>query len=373
MFVSNGIEGAPAIRTSISLIKGAQGKLAYRGYSIDDLAENTCFEEVIYLLWFGELPTRKALANFSDQLKANRNPPQPVLEAIHSALAGGHPMDVLRTAVSMLASADPDVGDNGEDAELRKGARITAAMPTLAAFHSRIRRGLEPIAPNPEFGHAENFLFMLTGDRPDAVRAKAMNAAMTLMADHGLEASACAARVVAGAGSDLHSAVTSAIAALKGPPDGGAATDVMGMLLAIGEKSRAKEAVGEMLKTSGKIPAFGDRIYRGANPRAIQFKRICERLDGDAGGRGWFELTSHIEDIVNRRCGLSPNVDFYRAPAYHALGFSRDDFATVFTCSRAPGWIAHVIEQRADNRPMRPVEEYIGLLPRAFVPIDERV
>jgi citrate synthase len=295
------------------------------------------------------------------------------LEVIRSALSSGHPMDAMRTAVSMLASSDPDAGDNGEDAELRKAARITATMPTLAAFYSRIRRGLEPIAPNPEFGHAENFLFMVTGDRPDAARAKAMNAAMTLMADHGLDASAFAARVVAGAGSDLHSAVTSAIATLKGPPDGGAATDVMGMILAVSDKSRANEALGEMLKTRRKIPGFGDRVYRGADPRAIQFKRICERLDGDAGDRGWFELTSHIEDIVNRRCGLSPNVDFYRAPAYHALGFPHDDFATVLTCSRAPGWIAHVIEQRADNRLLRPVEEYIGWLPRAFVPIDERV
>ncbi len=373
MFSREGLEGALAARTSISLIKGAEGRLAYRGYSIDDLAENAGFEELVYLLWFGDLPARKTLAKFSDQLKANRDPPQPVLEMIRSGLPSAHPMDALRTAVSMLASSDPDVSDNGEDADLRKGVRITAVMPTLVAFHSRLRRNVDPVAPDPELGHAENFLYMVTGERPSAAEGQAMNAAMTLRADHGLDASTFAARVTAGTHSDLHSALTSAIGTLKGPLHGGAISGVMEMLLAIGEKSRAKETVGKMLTAKKKIPGFGHRIYKGADPRAVQFKRICERLGAAAGNRGWFELSRYVEEIVHRRTGLSPNVDFYCAPAYHMLGFAGADFAPVFACSRAPGWIAHVVEQHSDNRLIRLLEEYIGLLPRAFVPLDERV
>lgn len=373
MFSREGLEGVLAARTSISLIKGAQGRLSYRGYSIDELAEHAGFEEVVYLLWFGDLPTRKALAKFSDQLKANRNPPQPVLEMIRSGLLSAHPMDALRTAVSMLASSDPEVSDNGEDADLRKGVRVTAVMPTLVAFHSRLRRGLEPIAPDPEFSHAENFLYMVTGERPSAAEGQAMSAAMTVQADHGLDASTFAARVTAGSHSDLHSALTSAIGTLKGPLHGGAVSGVMEMLLAIGEKSRAKQTVDQMLKAKRKIPGFGHRIYQGADPRAVQFKRICERLGGPARNRRWFELSSHIEEMVHRRTGLSPNVDFYCAPAYHLLGFAAGDFAPVFACSRAPGWVAHVVEQHSDNRLIRLLEEYIGLLPRAFVALDERV
>ena len=372
MLAREGLEGALAARTSISLIRGAQGRLAYRGYSIDELAENAGFEEVVYLLWFGDLPARKALAKFSDQLKANRNPPQPVLQMIRSGLASADPMDALRTAVSMLASSDPDVADNSEDSDLRKGVRLSAAMPTLVAFHSRLRRNLAPVAPDPELGHAENFLYMVTGQRPSPAEGRAINAAMTLRADHGLDASTFAARVTAGTHSDLHSALTSAIGTLKGPLHGGAVSGVMEMLLAIGEKSRAKQTIDKMLKAKKKIPGFGHRIYKGADPRAVQFKRICERLSAAAANRGWFELPSYVEKMVHRRTGLSPNVDFYCAPAYHMLGIATDDFAPVFACSRAPGWIAHVVEQHSDHRLIRLVEEYIGLLPRAFVPLDER-
>jgi len=372
MFVREGLEGAVAARTSISLIKGADGKLAYRGYSIDELAENASFEEVAHLLWFGELPSRKALARFSDQLKANRNPPQRVLETIRSALSTAHPMDALRTAVSMLAASDPDSDHNSEDADLSKGVRVTAAMPTLVAFHSRLRRGLGPIAPDPELGHAENFLYVTSGERPSAATAQAMNAAMTLQADHGLDASTFAARITASTQSDLYSALVSSIGTLNGPLHGGAIRNVIEMLLATGEKSKAKEAVDKMLKAKKKIPGFGDRIYKSTDPRAVQFKRICERLS-TAANRRLFELSSQIEEIVHKRTGLFPNVDFYCALAYHMMGFASDDFAPVFACSRALGWIAHVVEQHSDNRPIRLVEEYIGLLPRAFVPLDERV
>jgi len=373
MFAKEGLEGVVAARTSICLIKSAEGKLAYRGYSIDDLAEKACFEETIYLLWFGDLPAPKRLAQFSAELKAHRKPPGPVLETIGTLLAAAHPMDALRTAVSMLASSDPDVSDNHDEANQRKGIRLTAAMPALAALHSRMRRGLEPIAPSAELDHAENFLYMATGKRPSPLEAEAMRAAMTLQADHGLNASTFAARVTAGTLSDMHAALTSAIGTLKGPLHGGAVRSVMEMLMAIGDKPKAKGAIDKMLKAKKKIPGFGHRIYKGVDPRALHFKRICQRLGNAAAGNAkWFELTSHIEELVRKRTGLGANVDFYAAPAYYMLGFALDDFAPVFACSRAAGWIAHVMEQHSDNRLIRPLEEYIGPLPRPFVPLQER-
>ncbi len=374
MFAREGLEGAVAARTAICLIKGEEGKLAYRGYSIDDLAEKANFEETAYLLWFGDLPTPKRLAWFSAELKANRKPPGPGLEAIGSLLRTAHPMDALRTAVSMLASSDPDVGDNGEDANLRKGIRLTAAMPTLAALHSRVRRGFEPIAPDGELDHAENFLYMATGKRPSPIEATAMRTAMTLQADHGLNASSFAARVTAGTLSDMHAALTSAIGALQGPLHGGAVRGVMEMLIAIGDKRKARGAIDKMLKARKRIPGFGHRIYKGIDPRAVHFRRLCERI-GDAapGNARWFELTTYIEELVRKRTGLGASVDFYAAPAYYMLGFALDDFAPVFACSRAAGWIAHVIEQYSDNRLIRPLEEYIGPLPRPFIPLQERI
>jgi len=372
MFAREGIEGAVAARTSISLIKGAEGRLAYRGYAVGELAENASFEEVIHLLWFGDLPTRKALISFTDQLKANRHAPQPVLETIRSGLANAQPIDALRTAVSILASTDPDLGDNSEAADLRKGVRVTAAIPALAALHSRLRRKLDPIPPDPELGHAENFLYMLTGAKPSLAESQAMNAAMILQADHGFDPSTFAARVTAGTQADLHSALVSAIGTLKGPLHGGALREVIAMMLAIGDKSNAKKTIDQMLKAKKKVPGFGHRIYKGVDPRAVQLKRICERLCAGSE-RGWFELASCIEDIVHRRTGLNPNLDFYCAPAYHRLGVTPEDLAPAFACARAPGWVAHVIEQHSDNRLIRLLEEYIGLLPRAFVPIDERV
>jgi citrate synthase len=374
MFAREGLEGVVAARTSICLIKGEEGKLAYRGYSIDDLAEKADFEETAYLLWFGDLPAPKRLAWFSAELKANRKPPEPGLEAIGSLLRTAHPMDALRTAVSMLALSDPDVGDNREEANLRKSIRLTAAMPTLAALHSRMRRGLEPIAPDEELDHAENFLYMATGKRPSPIEATAMRAAMTLQADHGLNASSFAARVTAGTLSDMHAALTSAIGAFKGPLDGGAVRGVMEMLIAIGDKRKAKGAIDKMLKAKKRIPGFGHRIYKGVDPRAVHFRRICERIGNAAPGNArWFELTTYIEELVRKRTGLGANVDFYAAPAYYMLGFGFDDFAPVFACSRAAGWIAHVIEQYSDNRLIRPLEEYIGPLPRPFIPLHERI
>lgn len=373
MFAREGIEGAVAARTSISLIKGAECRLAYRGYAVGELAETASFEEVIYLLWLGELPTRKALVSFSDQLKASRDAPQSVIETIRPCVANSQPIDALRTALSILASTDPDLNDNSEAADLRKGVRVTAAMPTLTALQSRFRRKLDPIPPDPKLGHAENFLYMLSGAKPSLAESQAMNAAMILHADHGFDASTFAARVTAGTRADLHSALISAIGTLKGPLHGGALRDVIEMLLAIGDKSKAKGTIDQMLKAKKKIPGFGHPIYKGMDPRAVQLKRICERLSTGTGKHGWFELSSCIEDIVHRRTGLNPNVDFYCAPTYHMLGVAPEDLAPAFACARTPGWVAHVIEQHLDNRLIRLLEEYIGLLPRAFVPIDDRV
>ena len=373
MFPRDGIDGALATRTSISLVKAAEGRLCYRGYSIGDLARDTRFEEVIYLLWFGDLPTRKALASFSAQLRAERNPPRAALDIIRSAGADCDPMDSLSIAVSTMAASDPDRGDNAAAANLRKGLRVITAMPALTAYHSRMRRKLDPIAPDPELGHAENLLYMIVGERPDSAKINAINAVMTLQAEHGIDPSAFAARVTASTHADLHAALTSAIGTLKGPLDGGAIRAVLEMLLAIANKSKAREVIDNLLRAKKKIPGFGHRTYKDVDPRAIEFKNICERLSTAAGDRHAFELAIHVQEIVHKRTGLSPNAYFYCAPACQMLGLAAEDFAPIAACAHAAGWIAHVAEQHSDNRPIRLHEEYIGLLARAFVPLDERV
>ena len=373
MFFREGLEGRPAARTSISLIRSAEDRLTYRGYVVGDLSENASFEEVIFLLWFGDLPNRKALTNFSNQLLSSRELPQSLIDALSSGLARAEPMDALRTAVSMLAVDDHEPEDNSEEADFRKASRAIAALPIIAALHSRKRRQLDFVPPDNALGHAENFLYMLNGKRPNSVEARAMNSAMTLQTDHGLDPAALVARITAGTQADLYAALTAAIAAAKGHLASGAMQTVAHTFFALRGENEAREALETMLRSKKKLPGFGSAIYKRADPRAIEFRRVCARLAEVSGNRELFERANHIEEIIEKKTGLSPNADFYCTLAYQTLGLAPEDFAAVFACSRAAGWAAHVAEQHSDTRPIRLQDEYIGLLSRAFVPIDERV
>ena len=379
MFAREGLEGVVAARTSICLIKGAEGSqaaLEYRGYSIHDLANHCGFEEVAYLLWYGALPSADELRDFSQLMRANRTLPVRVTRALASILRGLTPIDALRAAVSILAADDPDADDNSPAANVRKGVRLTAKMPAIVGVHHRLAKGLKPLAPDSRLNHAANFLYMVKGKRPAELEARALEAAMILEADHGLNPSTFAARVAAGTLADLHSAVVAALATLKGPLHGGAAAQVLAMLHAVDDASNAAGFVRKALGAHARVAGFGHRIYKGDDPRAIDLKRWCERMAGKRGARSkarkLFDCAQAIEREVRKRVPIAPNVDFYAAPLWSMLGFTPDTFAPVFACARIAGWVAHIAEQHVDNRLIRPEEEYIGPLSRPFIPIDQR-
>jgi citrate synthase len=373
MFAKEGLQGVVAARTGLSFIDGETGRLSYRGYSIHDLAEHSSFEESVHLLWHGELPAPAQLEETRGALAAQRALHPDALEILRRFARDATPMDMLRTVVSALAIHDPDVHDSTREANLRKGIRLTAQMPTIVAAHDRLRKGREPVAPDPAIGHAANFLYMLHGDRPDALATRALDVALILQLDHGLNASTFAARVTAGTIADLHAAVTSAIGTLKGPLHGGANHDVMLLLRAIGDVGSAAERVRLELQQKKKIPGFGHRVYKTMDPRAIHLRRLAEALGKAKGEERWFRMSLVIEKTCKELKNLNPNVDFYAATVYDLLGFEMDLFTPIFACSRAPGWIAHVIEQHTDNRLIRPLEEYIGPPERAYVPVEKRV
>jgi citrate synthase len=372
MFAKEGLEGVVAARTGLSLIDGEKGRLSYRGYSIHDLAEHSSFEEAVHLLWYGELPARSQLAETRRGLASQRALGADALEILRRFAIDASPMDMLRSVVSVVAVHDPDVHESTRESNLRKGIRLTAQMPTIVAAHERLRRGKRPVEPDPTLDHAANFLQMLHGRKPDPLAARALDVAMILQMDHGLNASTFAARVTAGTLADLHAAVTSAIGTLKGPLHGGANHDVMVMLRTIGEVGKAAEHVRTELLQKKKIPGFGHRVYRTMDPRAIHLKRLSERLGRALGVTKWYEMSVAIETTCKELKNLNPNVDFYAASTYSLLGFEMDLFTPIFACSRVPGWIAHVIEQHTDNRLIRPLEEYIGPPERPYVPLEER-
>jgi len=372
MFAKEGLEGVVAARTGLSLIDGEKGRLSYRGYSIHDLADHSTFEESVHLLWYGELPTRSQLAQTRDGLAAQRALHPDALDILRRFARDASPMDMLRTVVSALAIHDPDVHDSTREANLRKGIRLTAQMPTIVAAHDRLRKGKEPVPPDPGLDHAGNFLYMLNGTRPDALATRALDVALILQLDHGLNASTFAARVTAGTIADLHAAVTSAIGTLKGPLHGGANHDVMLLLRAIGDVEAAAEHIRLELQQKKKIPGFGHRVYKTIDPRAIHLRRLAEALGKAMKEEKWFQMSLVIEKTCKELKNLNPNVDFYAATVYDLLGFEMDLFTPIFACSRAPGWIAHVIEQHTDNRLIRPLEEYIGPPERPYVSVDKR-
>jgi citrate synthase len=369
---AKGLEGVVANESAICYVFGGEGRLIYRGYDITDLAEHSTFEETAYLLLTGDLPTRAQLAGFADDLRAARQLPRVVQRTLRDAPRTADPMDVLRTAVSAAAFADPDRGGVSPAAGYRKAVRLIAQLPTIVATFHRLRLRRKPLAPQPRLAHAANFVYLLTGRRPDPDVARALDVALILHADHELNASTFAARVIAATLADMHGAVTGAIAGLAGSLHGGANTAVMKMLLEIGTPERAETWVGERLARKERIMGFGHRVYRTEDPRAAELRRLSERLGRKFGQPHWVAMQRIIEDVMRRDKELYCNVDFYSASLYHVMGIPFDLYTPIFAVSRVSGWCAHVLEQHADNRLIRPRAEYVGAMNRRWVPVGQR-
>jgi citrate synthase len=370
-----GLEDTVATTSAICYLDGDRGVLAYCGYDIHDLARHATFEEVCYLLWHRRLPTRAELGDLQSQLVAARTLPEGVIRAMRM-LPQGARMDALRTLTSVLAHYDPDAADNSASANYRKAVRLTSQISSLVAAMGRINEGRSPVAPDLVLGHAANFLYMLTGDRPGALSTRAFDVALILHADHELNASTFAARVIAATLSDLHSAIVGGIGALKGPLHGGANAEVMKMLLDIGQDApveKAEEVVHAKLARKEKIPGFGHRVYHTEDPRATHLRQMSKDLGQRSGQTIWYEMSQRIEALVRAEKKLNPNVDFYSASTYHALGIATDLFTPIFAVSRISGWTAHVLEQYENNRLIRPRAEYTGPdYPQLYVPVESR-
>jgi citrate synthase len=367
-----GLEDVVIATSEICFIDGQQGRLLYRGYDIDDLAARSTFEEVIYLLWYGALPSKKELAAHIKTLARARRLPPRLIALLKDLPRRTIPMEVLRTGVSALSAFDPDERDNSREATLRKATRLAAQMPTLMAAWERIRRGKPPLAPQPRLSLAANFLYMLSGKTPSPLAAKTFDVALILHADHEFNASTFAARVTAATLSDLHSAVTAAIGALKGPLHGGANEQVMGMVEQIREPARAEAWVRKALADKVRIPGFGHRVYRVEDPRAKHLRRLATELGQQAGDTRAVEILDTVGRVVTAEKRIYPNVDLYSGAAYQAMGIAKDQFTPIFAISRIAGWAAHVLEQHAHNRLIRPRAEYTGPTSATYVPIDQR-
>ena len=371
---SKGLEGIVATNSSICWIDGDAGVLAYRGIDIHDLASKSTFEETTYLLWHGKLPNKAELADFSAQLTAARNLPPQIIDLLRSFPTQATPMEVLRTAVSALSFYDPNEKAVDHNSNVRKSFALTAQIPMVVAAFDRIRKGKPVVAPDMSLSHAGNFLWMLTGEKPSETATHAFDVALILHADHELNASTFAARVIAATLSDLHSAITGAIGALKGPLHGGANEAVMRMLYAIDKEGADPVAyVRQMLADKKKVSGFGHRVYHTEDPRATHLRKMSEDLSRASGNLKWFEMSRKIELFINAEKKLNANVDFYSASTYTTLGIDLDLFTPIFAVSRIAGWSAHVIEQLDDNRLIRPRAEYVGPeYPAKYVPIESR-
>jgi citrate synthase len=370
-----GLEGVVATSSAICYLDGAAGVLAYAGHDIHDLAGHATFEEVCFLLWHRRLPTRAELGDLQTQLVTARPLPDGVLRALRS-LPAGNAMDALRTMTSTLSHFDPEAGETSAAARYRQAVRLTAQISSLVATYGRMAAGSAPVEPDPTLGHAANFLLMLNGDRPSVVEARALDVALTLHADHELNASTFAARVTAATLSDIYSAVVAGVGALKGPLHGGANADVMRMLIAIGpdaDNQRVDDFVRQRLQRKEKVPGFGHRVYRTEDPRATHLRRMSEELGERTGQTSWFAMSKRIEAVMKEEKQIDANVDFYSASTYYMLGIPIDLFTPIFAVSRVSGWTAHVLEQYANNRLIRPRAEYIGPeYPQPFVPLERR-
>jgi len=369
-----GLEGIVAANSGICWIDVEAGVLSYRGIDIHELAAHSNFEETTYLLWNGILPNQFALREFQSQLALARSLDHRIIDMLRSFPVNATPMEVLRTSVSALSFYDADEKDNSHDANVRKSYNLTAQIAMLVAIYDRLRKGLEVVPPDRSLSHAANFLWMLNGVKPSETAVKTMDLALVLHAEHELNASTFAARVIAATLADVHSAITGAIGALKGPLHGGANEGVMRLLHTI-DKAGADpvEYVKNMLAAKQKISGFGHRVYKTEDPRATHLRKMSEQLGRDAGQPKWYEMSRAIELYINADKKLNANVDFYSASTYATLGIDIDLYTPIFAISRIAGWTAHVIEQLDDNRLIRPRAEYIGPpYPSPYIPIEDR-
>ncbi len=369
---SPGLEGIVAGISSISEVNPEKQKLAYRGFDIEDLANQSTYEEVAYLLLQGRLPKGDELKAFVSELASERQVPTPVYDILKHTPTTAGPMDALRTCVSFLGTADPDVKDNSYEANLRKASRLIAKMGTIVAANYRIRAGLQPVPPSNQLSHAANLFAMITGRKPKDYEERAFDVSLILYAEHTFNASSFTARVVASTLSDMHSAVTGAIGALKGPLHGGANEEAMKMLLEIGEVSKAEDWIKEALASKRRLMGFGHRVYKWGDSRVPTMKKLGKQLAKGSGEKKWLEIAEIVERVMEREKKLYPNLDFPCAYVYRMLGLPVEVYTPVFAASRIAGWAAHVIEQHADNRLIRPDSIYRGQRDQAYVPIDRR-
>jgi citrate synthase len=369
-----GLEDVVVSTSEICFIDGHKGRLIYRGYDIDDLVAHSTFEEVVCLLWQGQLPSRKELETHVKALSAtaNRKLPAKLISMLKLLPKRTTPMEALRTGVSALSAFDPDVDDNSREATLRKALRLTAQTPTLVAAWERIRRGKAPVAPNPRLTLAGNFLYMMSGKKPTPLATKTFDVALILHADHEFNASTFAARVTAATLSDLHSAVVSGIGALKGPLHGGANEQVMLVVEKIKDPARAEAWIRKALADKARISGFGHRVYRVEDPRAKHLRRLAMELGQQAGSTADVEILNTIARIVTAEKNIHPNVDLYSGACYASMGIPTDQFTPIFAISRVSGWAAHVLEQHGHNRLIRPRSDYTGATDLKYIPLSDR-
>lgn len=371
--VNAGLEHVVAASSRICEILGDEGKLIYQGYDINELAEKSNYEEVVYLLWNGRLPRKKELETLQEELGANRAIPDEVTSMMKTFPKDAVPMEVLRTAVSMLSMYDPDSEDMDSKANMRKAIKLTAQFPTIVAYWDCIRNGRECVKPKAEHSTAASFLHLLhAGKEPDPVAVKSLDVALVLHAEHSFNASTFAGRVAAGTLTDMHSAVVAAIGALKGPLHGGANQEVIRMLLDIGSVDKVESYIAKMLEDKKKVMGFGHRVYHTLDPRAVHLKKMSEELGKMKGDTKFYDMSVKIQDLVKKDKGLNANVDFYSASVYYQLGIADDLFTPIFAIARISGWTAHILEQYANNKLIRPDADYIGPMDLKYVPIDER-
>lgn len=374
MSTRKGLEGIVAAQTSICFIDGQEGVLSYRGYDINELAPNATFEEVVHLLWEGHLPTSEELGVLRRRLAAARELPPTALAVLREVTDKMGPMDALRTVVSALSAGRQDADSYEVACDRQKAVEVTAQTATIVAYYHRLRRGLPLVAPDAALSHAGNFLWMLNGTKPTEAAERALDVALILHADHDLNASTFSARVTAATLSDYHSAVTSAIGTLKGPLHGGANIGVMQMLLRIDESGmEPAQWVGEALAKKQRIMGFGHRVYKTLDPRAVHLERLSRSLAEQAGNTKWYDMSLQVQRAMKEEKGLDANVDFFSASSYYTMGIPLDLYTPIFAIARVAGWSAHVLEQHADNRLIRPLSDYQGAHGLKWVPLAERL
>ena len=367
-----GLEGVVAAETQLCDLDGANGRLAYRGYDLADLARLATFEQVTYLLLHGELPKAAQLDSLVVQLTAARAIPTELVQAFRLMPKDTDPMRVLQAAVAILGMSDPDTTDNSHAANVRKAVRLTSQFATAICAHHRVRQGKEPVTPAAGLSHAANFLYMLTGERPNQPAIKAFDASLTLYAEHELNASTFTTRAIVSTQSDLHSAVAGGVGALKGPLHGGAGEAVMHTLMEIGEVANVEAFAQKSLAAKRRFMGMGHRVYKAGDPRAAILRGMAEEACRQSGQFKWYEMAVKLHERISKEKGLIPNVDFYSAPLFYSLGIPVDLFTPVIAAGRIAGWSANIVEQHDDNRLIRPRADYIGPKRRDYKPIEQR-